>query len=47
VAIAQKMPLDCILLDLQNVFQTLGLITGETASDEILREIFARFCLGK
>lgn len=39
--------LDCLLVDCENAFHFLGQITGETASDEILREIFSRFCLGK
>ncbi|MDR3349835.1 MAG: tRNA uridine-5-carboxymethylaminomethyl(34) synthesis GTPase MnmE [Acidaminococcales bacterium] len=41
------LPLDCLLIDCENAFCELGKITGETASDEILREIFSRFCLGK
>lgn len=41
------LPLDCILIDARNAFNNLGLITGETVTDEILQEIFSRFCLGK
>jgi tRNA modification GTPase len=41
------LPLDCALIDCENAFYNLGLITGEAVSDEILREIFSRFCLGK
>ncbi len=42
-----KMPLDCILIDIKHAFNNLGYITGETVNDELLKEIFARFCLGK
>lgn len=41
------MPLDCYLIDIKNAFYNLGLITGESVNDEIIKEIFARFCLGK
>lgn len=41
------MPLDCILIDIKNAFHNLGLITGQAVDDEIINEIFSRFCLGK
>ncbi len=46
-AVQSKMPLDCVMIDVKNAFYNLGLITGEAVDDEILKEIFARFCLGK
>jgi len=39
--------IDCILSDLQEVSRILGTITGETANDKLIDEIFARFCVGK
>ena len=40
-------PIDIIEIDLKNVWHTLGEIIGETYTDELIDEIFARFCLGK
>lgn len=39
--------LDAIATDLKYAWQTLGEITGETASEEIINRIFEKFCLGK
>lgn len=40
-------PLDCVAVTLMQAWNCLGEITGECASDKIINEIFARFCLGK
>ena len=39
--------LDCLAVTLMQAWNKLGEITGETANEKILNEIFARFCLGK
>lgn len=44
---AEQMPIDCLIIDLRACLEALGQITGEQASDDILAEIFARFCIGK
>lgn len=41
------MPLDLLSVDLRGALEALGTITGQTVSDEIVDEIFSRFCLGK
>ena len=41
------MPVDIIAISLKDVLTNLGSITGEEAGEEIINEIFARFCLGK
>ncbi len=46
-ATEKQLPYDCIVIDLRNAIDNLGAITGETVQDEIINEIFARFCLGK
>lgn len=38
---------DTLALDVKNSIESLGLITGETASIDILDAIFNNFCIGK
>ena len=40
-------PMDLISEDIKTVWLYLGEITGKTASEEIIDEIFAKFCVGK
>jgi tRNA modification GTPase len=40
-------PLEFIEIDINRCYEILGEIIGETASDDIINEVFARFCLGK
>lgn len=40
-------PIDIIEVDLKEVFEILGDITGENYNDELLDELFANFCVGK
>ena len=39
--------LDIIEIDISQCYDWLGEIIGETVSDEVLDEVFSRFCLGK
>ncbi len=39
--------MDFIEVNVKAAFDLLGEITGETASDEVIDEVFSRFCLGK
>lgn len=41
------MPIDIVEISLRDVLNNLGAITGEEAGEEIINEIFSRFCLGK
>lgn len=43
----EQMPVDIIQISLREVLVNLGSITGEEAGEEIIAEIFSRFCLGK
>ena len=40
-------PLDLIGIDVKEAWDCLGEITGETATETIIEEIFAKFCVGK
>jgi tRNA modification GTPase len=40
-------PLELIEVDIRRSFELLGEIIGETVSDDIISEVFSRFCLGK
>lgn len=39
--------LDFVEVDVKRGFELLGEITGESVNDEIITEVFSRFCLGK
>lgn len=41
------LPYDCIVIDLRQAMAFLGEITGDTVQDEVINEIFSRFCIGK
>lgn len=43
----QNTPVDLIQIDLQNLWEKLGEIIGDAYKDELLDEIFSKFCLGK
>ena len=47
VSLESDEPVDIIEIDLKEVFDILGSITGESYSDELLDELFANFCVGK
>lgn len=44
---ASHAPRECLAMDLREALDALGRITGETTPDEILEQIFNRFCIGK
>ena len=45
--IKNESPIDMVELDLKNAWELLGEIIGETYTDELIDELFSRFCLGK
>lgn len=45
--INNNMPIDMIEIDLKNVWNILGEIIGETYEDDLIDQLFSRFCLGK
>ena len=42
-----NMSVDIVAISIKEVLSNLGEITGDEAGEEIINEIFARFCLGK
>ncbi len=46
-AITIGLPEDCLAIDLHDSYGHLGMIVGEALKDEIISELFSRFCLGK
>ncbi len=46
-ALTNGMPLDIIAVFLKEILENLGEITGEIVTDDIISEIFSKFCLGK
>lgn len=45
--IAAGMPVDLVQIDMTNCWDQLGEITGDSAPDELITELFSQFCLGK
>ena len=46
-ALVDDMPIDMIELDIKNIWEELGTINGSNYEEELLDEMFSRFCLGK
>ena len=46
-SIADGMPEDFYSIDLMNAYEVLGTIIGEAVEDDLVNEIFSKFCLGK
>ena len=42
-----NIPIDMLAIDIKSAWDTLGEIIGETYKDELLDELFSKFCLGK
>lgn len=46
-SIDNNMPVDMVAINIKEMLDKLGKITGTTASEDIINEIFKKFCLGK
>lgn len=46
-SINNGMPEDFYSIDLMNAYEELGLIIGEAVEDDLMQEIFSKFCMGK
>lgn len=46
-SISMGMPEDFFSIDLMNAYEALGSITGEAVGEDLVNEIFSKFCTGK
>ena len=46
-SIEDGMPEDFYSIDLMNAYTSLGTIIGESLEDDLVNEIFSKFCMGK
>ena len=46
-SISRNMPEDFYSIDLMNAYSSLGRIIGEEVDDDLIEEIFSKFCMGK
>ncbi|MDD7435154.1 MAG: tRNA uridine-5-carboxymethylaminomethyl(34) synthesis GTPase MnmE [Lachnospiraceae bacterium] len=46
-SIQNQMPEDFFSIDLMNAYEELGSITGESVGEDLVNEIFSKFCMGK
>ena len=47
LGIESQMPIDVISVSIKEALENLSAITGENVSEDIISEIFSKFCLGK
>ena len=46
-SIKEDIPIDMISINIKNILENLGEITGDNISEDIIKAIFSKFCLGK
>ena len=46
-ALDNDIPIDMLEIDIKNIIDYLGEVTGDSYDDELIDNIFSRFCLGK
>ena len=47
ISLQSGVPSELVAEDLRSALSSLGTITGQITTDEVLGEIFGRFCIGK
>ena len=47
LSMVELVPLDIVAIDIKDGWDYLGEISGKTATEEIINDIFSRFCVGK
>ena len=46
-SIKNNMPIDVVAICIKQILETIGNITGDNVSEDIINKIFSKFCLGK
>ena len=46
-SINMNMPEDFLTIDLMSAYESLGKIIGEEIEEDLVNEIFSKFCMGK
>ena len=46
-SVENNMPVDVVAINMKETLEELGKITGESVTEDIIKEIFSKFCLGK
>ena len=46
-SIERGMPEDFFTIDMMNDYEALGTIIGESVGEDLVNEIFSKFCMGK
>ena len=46
-SVGQGLPEDFFTIDLMEAYRQLGLILGEEVGEDLVNEIFSKFCMGK
>lgn len=47
LSIEDEIPVDLISVDIREAWSSFGAITGDTVEEDIVNEIFSKFCIGK
>ena len=42
-----NIPIDIISINIKEIIEDLSKITGENVTEDVIKEIFSKFCLGK
>lgn len=42
-----SVPEDLLTIDLMNAYEELGKVIGESVEEDLVNEIFGKFCMGK
>ena len=45
--ILKNIPIDIISINVKEIVEDLSKITGENVTEDVIKEIFSKFCLGK